>query len=68
MSGITREAVVGGVRLGVTRLAPGSVKTCLEDGGDIVNSKEFRSLEDHVGEIIFLATGGDKSGGGLLAR
>ncbi|MEE8394319.1 MAG: hypothetical protein V3R66_08240 [Rhodospirillales bacterium] len=32
-------------------------------GGAIAKTKDFRSLEDQVGEIIFLATGGDSGGG-----
>ena len=31
----------------------------LADGGKITKVRNFRSLEDQVGEIIFLATGGE---------
>lgn len=41
------------------QLVPGSDATTLEAGSDIANTKDYRSLEDQVGEIIFLATGGD---------
>lgn len=41
------------------QLVPGSDATILEAGSDIANTKDYRSLEDQVGEIIFLATGGD---------
>lgn len=40
------------------RLEAGAAKTYLGAGGVIVNTRDFRSLEDQVGEIIFLATGG----------
>ena len=33
-------------------------------GATITKTKDLCSLEDHVGEIIFLATGGSDSGGG----
>lgn len=46
------------------RLEPGSAKTYIDAGGKITKTKDFRSLEDQVGEIIFLATGGDNNGGG----
>ena len=41
------------------QLVPGSDATILEAGSDITKTKDYRSLEDQVGEIIFLATGGD---------
>lgn len=41
------------------QLVPGSDTAILAAGSDIANTKDFRSLEDQVGEIIFLATGGD---------
>ncbi len=44
------------------RLEPGSDKTIIKPGGKIFKTKDFRSLEDQVGEIIFLATGGEKDG------
>jgi phospholipid/cholesterol/gamma-HCH transport system substrate-binding protein len=42
-------------------LMPGKETAHLDVGGAISNTKDFRSLEDQVGEIIFLATGGDKN-------
>jgi len=42
------------------RLEPGQSKTLVADGGLLSKTKDFRSLEDQVGEIIFLATGGGK--------
>jgi len=43
-------------------LLPGREAARLAAGGVIAKTKDFQSLEDQVGEIIFLATGG--SGGG----
>lgn len=43
-------------------LLPGEGKEQLAVGGVITKTKDFRSLEDQVGEIIFLATGGDDAG------
>lgn len=42
------------------RLEPGNDKQMLAPGGTIKKTREFRSLEDQVGDIIFLATGGSK--------
>ncbi len=42
------------------RLEAGAEKTYIKVGGTISKTKDFRSLEDQVGEIIFLATGGSK--------
>ncbi len=39
-------------------IQPGGAKEYLADGGKIARTKDFKSLEDQVGEIIFLATGG----------
>ncbi|MDH5489224.1 MAG: outer membrane lipid asymmetry maintenance protein MlaD [Rhodospirillaceae bacterium] len=41
-------------------LKTGNAMNFLDPGGKILSTKDFRSLEDQVGEIIFLATGGDK--------
>jgi len=40
-------------------LRPGRSATIIKDGESIQKSVDFQSLEDLVGEIIFLATGGD---------
>ena len=45
------------------RLEPGRYENTLAPGGIISRTKDYRSLEDQVGEIIFLATGGDGSNG-----
>ncbi len=39
-------------------LLPGRAKARLVAGATITKTKDYRSLEDQVGEIIFLATGG----------
>lgn len=46
------------------RLEPGQAKDRIKTGGKISKTRDFRSLEDQVGEIIFLATGGDKKSDG----
>ena len=56
VAAIGSEGIAGGKFL---RLEPGSATEFIESGGSITKSKDFRSLEDQVGEIIFLATGGD---------
>lgn len=43
-------------------LLPGNNTAMLESGAAITKTKDYRSLEDQVGEIIFLATGGDNGG------
>jgi phospholipid/cholesterol/gamma-HCH transport system substrate-binding protein len=60
---IGSEGVLGGKYI---RLTPGTKTALIESGGTISKTLDFRSLEDQVGEIIFLATGGDgnKKGGG----
>lgn len=54
---ITSGGLLGGKYV---RLEPGTATSFIEDGGSITETKDFRSLEDQVGEIIFLATGGDE--------
>jgi phospholipid/cholesterol/gamma-HCH transport system substrate-binding protein len=54
---IGSEGVLGGKYV---RLTPGVKKTFIPTGGTITKTTDFRSLEDQVGEIIFLATGGDE--------
>ena len=57
----TVAAIVGDGLLGgkYVDLRPGQSSQLLPDGGIIAKSQDFQSLEDLVGEIIFLATGGD---------
>lgn len=54
-AGIGSEGIVGGKYV---RLEPGDASETLAAGAVIGRTKDFRSLEDQVGEIIFLATGG----------
>ena len=55
VASIASEGLLGGKYV---RLEPGTDKSYINDGGTITKTKDFRSLEDQVGEIIFLATGG----------
>lgn len=58
----TIASVVSGGLIGgkYVRLEPGADReNYLPVDGRIENTKDFRSLEDQVGEIIFLATGGE---------
>jgi phospholipid/cholesterol/gamma-HCH transport system substrate-binding protein len=51
---IASEGILGGLYI---RLDPGHDQGFLAAGEKISKTKDFRSLEDQVGEIIFLATG-----------
>ncbi len=53
---IAAEGLLGGKYL---RLEPGTAEEMLAAGDSIENTHDYRALEDQVGEIIFLATGGD---------
>ncbi len=59
VASIASEGLLGGKYV---RLEPGTEKSYIKDGGTITKTKDFRSLEDQVGEIIFLATGGPEGG------
>ncbi len=59
VASIASEGLLGGKYV---RLEPGTDKSYIKHGGTITKTKDFRSLEDQVGEIIFLATGGDEGG------
>ena len=52
---IGSEGIVGGKYI---RLEPGQAEETIAPNHTITKTKDFRSLEDQVGEIIFLATGG----------
>lgn len=52
---IGSEGILGGKYI---RLKPGQSDETLPEGGRIAKVEDFKSLEDQVGEIIFLATGG----------
>ena len=60
VASIGNEGILGGKYV---RLDPGREKTFVAAGGSLTKTKDFRSLEDQVGEIIFLATGTDSKGG-----
>lgn len=53
---IDSDGLLGGKYV---RLEPGQAAERIAHGGTIVKTKDYRSLEDQVGEIIFLATGGE---------
>ena len=56
VAAIGSQGILGGAYV---RLEPGRAKAYIAAGGTIAKTKDFRSLEDQVGEIIFLATGGN---------
>ncbi|GAB6053590.1 outer membrane lipid asymmetry maintenance protein MlaD [Magnetospira thiophila] len=62
VASIGSEGILGGKYI---RLMPGQSTEMLAAGGQITHTQDFRSLEDQVGEIIFLATnpGGTPSPG-----
>lgn len=44
------------------KIEPGTDKEILSDGDEITNTKDFKTIEDMVGEIIFMVTdNGDKN-------
>ena len=57
MASIASAGMIGGKYI---RLRPGRSKDLLKAGGTIEKTEDFKSLEEQVGEIIFLAT--DKGG------
>lgn len=54
----TRATIVSDGLLGgqYVKLEPGSASEMLDSGGTITRTEDFQSLEDMVGDIIFLAT------------
>ncbi|GAA0592940.1 MlaD family protein [Caenispirillum bisanense] len=50
---IVSDGLLGGKYV---RLQPGSATEMLDSGGTITRTEDFQSMEDLVGEIIFLAT------------
>ena len=52
---ITSEGLLGEKYV---RLEPGTASDVIAAGAEITDTYDYRSLEDQVGEIIFLATGG----------
>lgn len=55
VAAIGSAGIVGGKFVSIR---PGAAKEFLGNEGKIARTKDFKSLEDQVGEIIFLATGG----------
>jgi phospholipid/cholesterol/gamma-HCH transport system substrate-binding protein len=53
VASIDNQGILGGKYV---RLEPGQATTYIEPGGQIAKTEPYRSLEDQVGEIIFLAT------------
>ena len=49
------------------KLIPGTSKTAIAPGGKIAKTKTYKSLEEMVSEIIFLATDQGKGAGGTAA-
>ncbi len=59
VASIASEGLLGGKYV---RLEPGTEKSFIKKGGTITKTKDFRSLEDQVGDIIYLATGNPEGG------
>ena len=53
IASIGSEGILGGTYV---RITPGSNENIITNKGSISQTKDFRSLEDQVGEILFLAT------------
>ncbi len=58
VAGIASDGMLGGKHV---RLEPGKAEQMLEPGARLTATRDYKSLEELVGEIIFLATG--QSGG-----
>lgn len=65
----TTAAIVSDGLLGgkYVNLVPGQAKERIAAGGAIARTRDFQSLEDLVGEIIFLATNSGSGGSGQTA-
>jgi phospholipid/cholesterol/gamma-HCH transport system substrate-binding protein len=50
---IAAEGLLGGKYI---KLIPGRAKARLPDGGQLAKTKDYKSIEEMVGELIFLAT------------
>ena len=53
IANISSDGMLGGNYI---RLEPGKSKEVLKEGDEITRTKDYKSLEDTVGEIIFLVT------------
>ncbi len=56
VASIGSEGIVGGKYV---RVEPGTSTDIIAAGGVLSETRDYRSLEDQVGEIIFLASGGE---------
>ena len=56
--GIGSGGFIGGPHV---TIQPGKSARFISDGKELTNSVDFKALEEQVGEVIFLATGGDSS-------
>lgn len=57
---IDSEGLLGGK---FVKLVPGRSTVALEEGGTLEHTRSYRSLEEMVGDIIFLATDSGSGGG-----
>ena len=55
IASIGSSGIIGGKFVAIR---PGGEKDVVTAGGNLAKTEDFKSLEDQVGEIIFLATGG----------
>lgn len=55
VASVASEGLLGGKHI---RIEPGKSQETLAAGGIIDNTRDYKSLEEMVGEIIFTATGG----------
>lgn len=53
VAAVTGDGLLGNKYL---RLLPGTATEFLADGGEIAQTRDYRSLEDTIAELIFLAT------------
>lgn len=58
VASIASEGLMGGKYV---RLDPGKSSQVLADGGFIAHTRDYKSLEELVGEVIFTATGGGQA-------
>lgn len=54
VAAVTSDGLMGGIFL---QLEPGKAADALKDGDAIQRTRDFKSLENMIGDVIFLATG-----------
>lgn len=54
VAAVTSDGLMGGIFL---QLEPGKAADALKDGDAIRRTRDFKSLENMIGDVIFLATG-----------